>query len=265
MARSFLAPRWSGDRTLRAALILAACSLLGACAAWGPARFVGVAAPEAATGDVYVVRTAADMAANQDFTVLVDDVVAGELSNGSFLWLRLHPGGHQLKVVPGRASEASQRHIEVKPGSARYYQFEVATGSLANAFLLGSQLRERRAEDVAEFWSDLHAANPPAREGSPLQPVLAGSAIAVDDVDAVPLLDAHGRAGYREWLRRAPPRAFVLAADGNWSSAWGVPRVGGEGTDAVQRAIRQCEAQGQRNCRLYAIDNRVVWDDHSPH
>jgi hypothetical protein len=82
----------------------------------------------------------------------------------------------------------------------------------------------------------------------------------VDNVDAVPLLSERGREGYREWLTKSAPRAFVIAEDGSWYSSWGRnPKEASDPQDPAERAIARCERRGRPNCKLYALDNRVVW------
>lgn len=97
-------------------------------------------------------------------------------------------------------------------------------------------------------------------------PAQAGSAVNVDkdfaevsDVDAVPYLDERGRQGYRDWLTKPHPRAFVMAPNGTWNATWGNPAVqADESPDATQRALSRCEKRAQ-GCKIYAVDRRVVW------
>ncbi|WP_146182786.1 hypothetical protein [Limnohabitans sp. Jir72] len=82
---------------------------------------------------------------------------------------------------------------------------------------------------------------------------------AVADVDAVPYLNARGREGYRDWVSKTPPKAFVIAPDGTWNSTWGQPQnLENESPDALSRALSRCEKRAQ-GCKAYAIDGRVVW------
>lgn len=68
---------------------------------------------------------------------------------------------------------------------------------------------------------------------------------------AVPYLDAKGRAGYEKFLAMPRPRAFVIAVDGGWDAA-------ALGVDPVAYALAKCNAKHQ-DCRLYAVDGDVVW------
>jgi dienelactone hydrolase len=79
----------------------------------------------------------------------------------------------------------------------------------------------------------------------------------LDDVDAVPFLREAGRSAYREYLSKMSPRAFALSANGAW--CWAE-----DGEDPDVRALATCEAKGGQRCRLYSVDNNVVWRDDEP-
>jgi hypothetical protein len=74
----------------------------------------------------------------------------------------------------------------------------------------------------------------------------------VDDVDAVPFLSEGGRAAYREYLAKMTPRAFALSPSGAW--CWAE-----EGEDPDSRAMAACEQKSNQPCRLYSVDDYVVW------
>lgn len=83
---------------------------------------------------------------------------------------------------------------------------------------------------------------------------------AVDDVGAVPGLKESGRAGYREWLKRSAPRAFVIARGGGWSASSGTtPANPADPGDPAARALKRCREQGSTDCVLYAVNDRVVY------
>lgn len=79
----------------------------------------------------------------------------------------------------------------------------------------------------------------------------------LDDVDAVPFLREAGKLAYREYLSKLSPRAFALSANGAW--CWAE-----DGEDPDIRALATCEAKGGQRCRLYSVDNNVVWRDDEP-
>jgi dienelactone hydrolase len=85
------------------------------------------------------------------------------------------------------------------------------------------------------------------------QPTLPGTDFAkLDDVDAVPFMGEHGRSAYREYLGKMTPRAFAVAPNGAW--CWAE-----EGEDPDRRALATCEKKGGQPCKLYSVDEQVVW------
>lgn len=84
-------------------------------------------------------------------------------------------------------------------------------------------------------------------------PVPSGHA-AVDDVAAVPGLNDEGRRLYADFLKAPRPRAFAASPDG--ASGWA-----SEGYKPQRQALRWCNANAApgRPCRLYAVDDTVVW------
>ncbi|WP_144182756.1 hypothetical protein [Elioraea rosea] len=80
---------------------------------------------------------------------------------------------------------------------------------------------------------------------------------AVLDIAAVPGLTETGRRSYARFLTYPAPRAFALGGDGGL--AWAANARSTE--EAERRALAQCRtANGGRPCRLYAVDQDVVWE-----
>ena len=73
----------------------------------------------------------------------------------------------------------------------------------------------------------------------------------VDDPSRVPLSAAARAAGYEKFLLSRPPRAFAISPSGAW--AWA------RGDWAVGRALGNCQVRKGETCRLYAVDDSVVW------
>ena len=73
----------------------------------------------------------------------------------------------------------------------------------------------------------------------------------VDEADKVPIPAAQREEGYRHFLGDKLPRAFAIGADGatGWAS----------GDWAMGRALGNCQARRGAPCKLYAVDNDVVW------
>jgi dienelactone hydrolase len=74
----------------------------------------------------------------------------------------------------------------------------------------------------------------------------------IDDVAAIPYLPDSGREAYRAFLDKMTPRAFALSDSGAWGWAE-------EGEDTDGRALAACQAQSQHPCKLYSVDDYVVW------
>lgn len=76
----------------------------------------------------------------------------------------------------------------------------------------------------------------------------------VDALDKVPFLDDTGRLdGYAKFLGGDLPRAFALAPNGAWGASWGAT------PDAAKIALERCGKHIVGSCRLYAVDDAVVW------
>lgn len=102
--------------------------------------------------------------------------------------------------------------------------------------------------------------------GMPTEPVVAladeapipkSDYAALDNVDAVPYMRERGRDAYRAFLAKSTPRAFAVSASGAWSWAE-------EGEDPVARVLAACQASSREPCKLYAVDDYVVWNDAPP-
>lgn len=77
---------------------------------------------------------------------------------------------------------------------------------------------------------------------------------ALDDVNGPPYLREKGRDGYAAFLGKLVPRAFALSASGAWGWAE-------DGDDPGARALANCQKNSRAPCKLYAIDDDVVWKE----
>lgn len=80
---------------------------------------------------------------------------------------------------------------------------------------------------------------------------------ALDDAEAVPYLSSSARQQYRAFLAKSTPRAFAISASGAWSWAE-------EGDDPMELALFNCQKGSSQPCKLYAVDNHVVWEQAPP-
>jgi len=85
-----------------------------------------------------------------------------------------------------------------------------------------------------------------------------------EEADAVPFLRERGREAYREFITRSLPRAFAIAPTGALGWATQPAQVSyrsGMRADVIESAMERCNSRANGACRLYALDNRVVWTE----
>lgn len=75
----------------------------------------------------------------------------------------------------------------------------------------------------------------------------------IGDVASVPFLSENGKRAYAEYLTKMTPRAFAVSPSGAW--CWAE-----EGEDPEARALATCSAKSDKPCRLYSVDESVVWN-----
>jgi hypothetical protein len=222
------------------------------------------------TGVVHLYRTSAFFGVLQSFDVFVNDMKVGELANGTNLRIVLKPGSFRFRVSPGWNAASSERLVRVSQGDITHYQYDFATGPLANAFFIGSSIEARSNDKAKQDEVGLKevslevAGRTPSLEmmldGAPdtatkiglhryIGPRETGWAT-VDDIDAVPVR-AEGKDRFRHYLTLKPPKVFVIHNKGGWRFWWNDP-------ESIAKGLQFCSQQ-QNPCWLYAVDDRVVW------
>ena len=81
----------------------------------------------------------------------------------------------------------------------------------------------------------------------------------LEKADAVPFLKEKGREAYKEFLSRPTPRAFAIAPNGAWASSSRSAPGSRQQLDVVGYAMESCNRRGNGECKLYALDEHVVW------
>ncbi len=83
----------------------------------------------------------------------------------------------------------------------------------------------------------------------------------INDINALPNLNQACRKAYEEeWLKAALPRAFAVTATGRCRMAWGyATRNPEDSKDPGKRALETCAKMTGTECKLYAVDNVVVY------
>lgn len=106
---------------------------------------------------------------------------------------------------------------------------------------------ERFLRQVSMPTQEVYAVAEPA-----VQP--ASNFAALDDITAVPFLPERGRQQYKDFLTKQTPRAFAVSASGAWGWAE-------EGEMPNERALAACQANSRTPCKLYTVDDYVVYTD----
>ena len=88
------------------------------------------------------------------------------------------------------------------------------------------------------------------RPALPPVPLPSGFA-AVEEADKVPISAAQRNKPYATFLASSKPRAFAIGTSGSVGHA--------SGDWAMGRALGFCQARSGQPCRLYAVDDQVVW------
>ena len=126
-----------------------------ACATAPGQKFTGLATPVQDKGDIYIYRTSAIFAVGQSFEVTLDGKQVGNLYNASYLHLRLPEGSYVLKVSPGGIAKTSDIQVQSKPGTQIFFEYDFATGPLANGFFIGSSIQPRAQEKALQDLKEL--------------------------------------------------------------------------------------------------------------
>ncbi len=76
---------------------------------------------------------------------------------------------------------------------------------------------------------------------------------AEEDEKALPYVKQTGRDGYQKYRGSDAPKAFAVSQTGAWAFSAARP-------DAMKRALERCNQSAKNDkCRLYAVDDEVVW------
>lgn len=165
-----------------------------------------------------------------------------------------------IAEIPARSAAALQKWRE-----ARAPATSTSTTSTSTAASVQPVPSQPAGDIAAKPGSPPAAAVPVARTtmppaAPPLPGHIASGYAAIDDVDAVPYLSERGRKVYQEWLKYPLPRAFAIAPNGYfWQTATTRPKEPDMPVDPSERALLGCERAAKRPCKLYAVNNSVVW------
>ncbi len=106
--------------------------------------------------------------------------------------------------------------------------------------------------EVERFLDSIGLPSRPAVEVANSSRPRASGFAKLEDIQAVPHLRDAGRKGYATFLQQGLPRAFAVGPSGSWG--WAT-----EGDDPSARALANCAKARGDACRIYALDDDVVW------
>jgi dienelactone hydrolase len=152
------------------------------------------------------------------------------------------------------------------PLANRLHQAYTANGGLAKLVAFGAFKRDAHGlvgsrDGVSIWWPETETflrqigmpTDVTVALAEPQHPARTNYA-AIDNVEAVPFVRQNGRDAYRSFLTKSLPRAFAVGSNGAWSWAE-------EGDDPAARALDSCKRDSGGPCKLYAVDDYVVWSD----
>ena len=128
------------------AAILGVALVATGCATPTGAAFTKAEAAPEGQAQVYLYRKSAFQAGGQNSSVQLNNKDMGELFNGSWMRFNLLPGEHVLGVKPSAISKTYETKLQLVSQQTQYVEFVVPPLLLANAFLLGSDIAARTAE-----------------------------------------------------------------------------------------------------------------------
>jgi hypothetical protein len=76
---------------------------------------------------------------------------------------------------------------------------------------------------------------------------------ALSEIEKVPLVKDEGREKYKRFLELDIPRAYAIGPHGEYAYY--------SARDATERVMAMCSKRAKTGCKLYAVDDQVVWKE----
>jgi dienelactone hydrolase len=149
--------------------------------------------------------------------------------------LQYTAGGANARMVAFGPFGRDAHNLFASAAGTRIWQPEMT------AFLASIGMPSAPLPDAAKYGTVRFVPTPPATDYAPLA-----------DETRLPYVRETGRAAYKAYLGKLVPRAFAVSPNGAWGWAEG-------GADPLQRALDHCNRRGRGDCRLYSVDDQVVW------
>ena len=141
------------------------------------------------------------------------------------------------------------RSFQVGGGQGEFVHFNPIRGDGHTGF---SQDYKNWAPVAERFLQTLPISLTAVSLTKPIPAPPASGFASLEDIDKVPYLSDSGKEGYKNFLQKSFPRAFAINEEGRWGWSNGQ-------WNATNRALDYCNQKAKKPCRLYAVDDEVVW------
>lgn len=91
------------------------------------------------------------------------------------------------------------------------------------------------------------------------RPVSAAVVASGPSTGQVPHLSDARQPAFKDFLGRPIPRAFAVSLDGHYGAAWNAGKASSTLAELSERALANCKKFAAAECRLYMVDDQVVW------
>lgn len=145
----------------------------------------------------------------------------------------------------------------LKPTSTSEWERSSGFKAAGSSSILRSEVaKQSRPEDPVAF--PANQTSPPENAKSWPSETSRGGPVQ----QVIPTVGQKASAAFSDWMKKPAPKAFALSGSGHWAAAWGNHSADAEmPRDPSERALLACGRQAKIQCRLYAVDDHVVWDD----
>lgn len=181
-------------------------------------------------------------------------VRAPDAPHDAAAFLAAPAAGESRQRLLGHAWLVEQLSAEDRPRFARNWACLLRSTAIGRPYAEGFGLCFHETPSAFEARIDAAIMQTRARRyehDSPVPP--ASGFAALDDVAALPFRrDESSIKGWQSFLKHPAPRAFSFGPNGAWASVY-------DQADAMARALELCRRSDPDHCRLYAVDDQVVF------
>jgi hypothetical protein len=144
------------------------------------------------------------------------------------------------QLTQGEKRRPSLDQLVAKDASLLHFYFQQAQFECADQFatkVFGLAALSRPADALTDYRDNLSAG----------------------DETAVPDLPKAGQDDYKDWLAMHAPKAFAVGDTVKWGRGVGMkPSDAAAPIDVAMRALHNCKRSYKQNCKLYAVNGKVV-------